>query len=112
MARTRDLGLYAIVLPAWGDAIAGSYDGKDTASIVFDAIGAKAYGRELAERYGRERHIIWMLGGDRSAIYGERDYRPVFRALAAIPPARPPLPVITRAKGRPSLRHGSTRIHG
>ena len=82
VARTRELGLYAIILPAWGDAIAGSYDGKNTTSIILDALGAKSYGRELAQRYRAERHIIWMLGGDRSAVYGERDYRPVFRALA------------------------------
>jgi hypothetical protein len=90
IARTRELGFYAIVLPAWGDAFVGGYDGKNTSSIIFDSTSAAAYGRELRERYGAEKHIIWMLGGDRRAVYGDRDYRAVFRSLAeALPRGAP-----------------------
>ena len=79
----RSHGLYAILLPTWGTGIAGSYDGKDTKDIIFDAPKAGAYGGWLARRYGSQPHVLWMIGGDRSAVYGENDYRPVFRALAA-----------------------------
>jgi hypothetical protein len=79
---TRRLGMYAIVLPCWGSAVVGDYSGKTGNAQLFGAEEATAYGRWLAGRYGREPHVIWMLGGDRRAVYGERDYRPVFQALA------------------------------
>ena len=82
IARCRRLGLYAIVLPTWGSGVTGGYSGERPEEIVFDAPKAYAYGRWLGARYGSERHVIWMLGGDRSAVYGERDYRPVVRAMA------------------------------
>ena len=80
LAETKRLGLYALVLPCWGSAVAGGYDGKPTADIVFDPANAHAYGRWLAARYRQERHALWMLGGDRSAHYAktDRDYRPTF----------------------------------
>lgn len=80
---TRELGLYAILLPTWGSGIAGSYDGKNLKDIIFDAPKAEAYSVWLAKRYGAQPHVLWMIGGDRSAVYGENDYRPVFRALAS-----------------------------
>ncbi len=82
LAVARRLGLYAILLPTWGTGVAGSYDGKDAKEIVFDADNARHYGAWLARRYGAEPHVLWMMGGDRSAVVGEKDYRPVFRALA------------------------------
>ena len=82
LARCRRLGLYAIVLPTWGSGVTGGYSGDQPEQIVFDAPKAYAYGRWLGARYRAERHVIWMLGGDRSAVYGERDYRPAFRAMA------------------------------
>jgi hypothetical protein len=78
----RRLGLYAIVLPTWGSGVAGDHGGGSTGEIVFNEANAHAYGRWLGERYRDQKHVIWMLGGDRSAVYGERDYRPVFRAMA------------------------------
>jgi hypothetical protein len=80
--RTRELGLYAIVLPTWGSGISGSYDGKNTSEIVFSAESARAYGAWLARRYGAEPHVIWMLGGDRAAVADGKDYRSVVRAMA------------------------------
>lgn len=82
VALTRTLGFQAILLPTWGSGVVGSYDGKNPSEVVFDAAKARTYGAWLARRYGAEPHVIWMLGGDRSAVNGERDYRPVFRALA------------------------------
>lgn len=79
----RRLGLYVILLPTWGSGVVGSYNGKDRTDIVFDAANAHPYGRWVAARYRDEPHLIWMLGGDRAAVEGPNDYRPVFRALAA-----------------------------
>ena len=83
----RRLGLYAIVLPTWGSGVTGGHGGdKGLDEIVFDAANAYAYGRWLGDRYKPHKHVVWMLGGDRSAVYGEgaaaKDYRPVFRAMA------------------------------
>ena len=82
IAETKRLGLYAIVLPCWGSAVTGGYNGKPGGDIIFDAASARAYGRWLAARYRAESHVLWMLGGDRSANYAKNrwDYRPVFRA--------------------------------
>lgn len=92
VALTRRFGFYTIMLPTWGTGVAGSYDGKDTREIIFNAENARIYGTWLAQRYRAEPHVMWMLGGDRSAVYGEKDYRPVFRALAgglaAVAPAQ------------------------
>ena len=75
-------GLYAILLPTWGSTVAGNHDGKVTAEIIFNKENAYAYGNWIGRRYAHRTHVIWMLGGDRSAVYGDLDYRPVFRAMA------------------------------
>ncbi len=84
LAEAKRLGLYAIVLPCWGSAVAGGYNGQPGADIIFDTANARSYGRWLGARYLAEPHILWMLGGDRSAHYEKTgaDYRPVFRAMA------------------------------
>lgn len=73
-------GLYVGLLPTWGDKVAGMWG---IGPVVFDAEKAYAYGRWLAERYRDASNIIWILGGDRPAIHGDLDWRPVWRALAA-----------------------------
>lgn len=86
VAETKRLGFQAIILPCWGSTVVGGYRGEPTPDIVFNAENARAYGRWLGERFRSEKHIQWMLGGDRSAVYAdkpERDFRAVFRALAA-----------------------------
>lgn len=76
-------GLYATLLPAWGGYVAGSYvKGAPSAEIIFDVKSGYEYAHWLGERFGKKKNIIWMMGGDRSAVYGERDYREVFRAVA------------------------------
>lgn len=74
------LGMYAIVLPAWGNTVVRD---KQGAGEVFDEAGARAYARFLGRRYKDRTNVVWMIGGDRSAVAGGRDYRPVFRAMAA-----------------------------
>ncbi len=80
VALARQMGLHAILLPAWGSAVVGDYNGKNRGDNVLDEPDAYAYGRWLGARYRGEPHLIWMLGGDRRAVYGADDYRPVFRA--------------------------------
>ena len=76
-------GMYVTLLPAWGGYVAGSYvKGEPSAELLFDAGSAYEYGNWIGHRFGKKENIIWMMGGDRSAVYGERDYRDVFRAVA------------------------------
>ena len=82
-ALTKRFGLYAIVLPTWGSGVAGAYNGMPDDGQVFNDENARAYGRWLGARYKDEPHVLWMLGGDRSAVYEKplHDYRPIFRAM-------------------------------
>jgi len=82
VALTKKLGLYAIILPTWGSAVVGDYSGKPTGDIVFNSTNARVYGQWIAHRYAAEPHVLWMLGGDRRAVYGELDSRSVFQAMA------------------------------
>ncbi len=76
-------GMYVTMLPAWGGYVAGSYvKGEPSAEILFDAGSAYEYGNWIGQRFGKKKNVIWMMGGDRSAVYGDRDYREVFRAMA------------------------------
>lgn len=80
-------GMYIGLLPTWGDKVARLWgDGP----IIFNAENAETFGRLLAERYGKRWNIIWILGGDRPAVYesdreGEKkkyDDRPVWNGMA------------------------------
>lgn len=82
IAEAARTGLYAIVLPCWGSAIVGDYSGRPSRDQVFDATSARQFGHWVGERYAGQSQVLWMLGGDRRAVYGELDFRPVFRALA------------------------------
>ena len=76
-------GMYVVLLPAWGGCVAGNYgNGKPTGETLFDSASAYEYGQWIGQRFSGKQNIIWMMGGDRSAVYGERDYRDVFRAMA------------------------------
>lgn len=79
-------GMYIGLLPTWGDKVAHLWgDGP----IIFNAQNAEIYGRLLAERYKNQWNVLWILGGDRPAVYtstgeSKKDYddRPVWRAMA------------------------------
>ena len=76
-------GMFIVLLPAWGSYVAGDWgDGHATPNIIFNPKSAYAYAQWLGQRMKSKQNIIWMIGGDRSAVYGERDYRSVFRAMA------------------------------
>jgi hypothetical protein len=73
--------LYIGLLPTWGDKVNRNQWGAGP--VIFTAENAGHYGRYLGERYGGYSNVIWILGGDRPAIYEENDYRPLWRAMAA-----------------------------
>ena len=78
-------GLYIGMLPTWGDKVAHLWgDGPMIFSNNPDA--AYKFAKKIAERYKDSWNIIWILGGDRPAVYEregrEQDDRPVWRAMA------------------------------
>lgn len=82
-AAKRDM--YIGLLPTWGDKVAYNWgDGPMIFNNNPDA--AYDYAKKLAERYRNQWNIIWILGGDRTAVYERdglsHDDRPVWRAMA------------------------------
>ena len=80
-------GIYIMLLPTWGSWVSGGYDGDlSREKIIFNKKNAYQYGLWLGQRYGKKENLLWMLGGDRSAIYerkeGLYDYREIWRAMA------------------------------
>jgi hypothetical protein len=59
-------GMYAGLLPTWGDKVAHMWG---EGPVIFDVRNAEAYARIIANRYKDRKNIIWILGGDRPAIY-------------------------------------------
>lgn len=80
-------GLYIGLLPTWGDKLAHMWgDGP----IVFNEANAEIYGATLARRYKNQWNVLWILGGDRPAVYSWKinneekkfDDRASWRAMA------------------------------
>ena len=81
-------GLYIGLLPTWGDKVVRNAWGDGP--IIFNEANARTFGEWLARRYADKPNIIWILGGDRPAIWRGRDgqvynddYRPLWDAMAA-----------------------------
>ena len=80
--KAAEKGLVIGLLPTWGDKVVRSAWGEGP--IVFNEDNARVYGRWLGQRYGARTNVVWILGGDRPAIWdGKDDYRPIWRAMAA-----------------------------
>jgi hypothetical protein len=80
-------GMYIGLLPTWGDKLARMWgDGP----IIFNEANAEVYGAILAKRYAKLWNVVWILGGDRPAVYSWKvngedkkyDDRSVWRAMA------------------------------
>lgn len=76
-------GMTVVLLPAWGVYVAGNWGkGKPTRDTIFDTTRGYQYSRWIGERFKNKTNLIWMIGGDRNAVYKDKDYRNVFRAMA------------------------------
>ncbi|MGQ9619970.1 MAG: apiosidase-like domain-containing protein [Bacteroidales bacterium] len=82
LKKIHDLGMYAIVLPNWGTAVTSSRGVSGPEGHLVNRNNAYKYAFWLGDRYKMYPNIIWMLGGDVSAVYGEYDFRCVFRLMA------------------------------
>ncbi|HMG94417.1 MAG TPA: glycoside hydrolase family 140 protein [Chryseolinea sp.] len=81
--KTAEKGMYVGLLPTWGDKVAHLWgDGP----IIFNEQNAETFGNILAKRYANRWNVIWILGGDRPALYKSNDKdtddRPIWRAMA------------------------------
>jgi hypothetical protein len=85
--KAAEKGMYIGLLPTWGDKLAHMWgDGP----IIFNEQNAEVYAATLAKRYAKQWNVIWILGGDRPAVYSwkvkdeEKKYddRPLWRAMA------------------------------
>lgn len=79
---TEQLGLYVLLLPAWGQLVVGEDWGGRTFPRTITADNAYGYGRWLGERYADRPNLLWCLGGDRQPIHRGADYRDVWRRMA------------------------------
>jgi hypothetical protein len=55
--------------------------------VIFNEQNAEVYGKIIASRYSKSKNIIWILGGDRPAVYNSKDGkkqddRAIWRAMA------------------------------
>ena len=77
--------LYIGLLPTWGDKVAYHW-GEGPMIFNNNPEAAYTYAKKLAERYKNQWNIIWINGGDRTAVYEreglKHDDRPVWRAMA------------------------------
>jgi hypothetical protein len=87
IAKAAEKGMYMGLLPTWGDKVAHLWgDGP----LIFDDKNAEVFARTLAARYSKSWNVIWILGGDRPAVYeSDRDGtkksyddRPIWNAMA------------------------------
>lgn len=86
-------GLYVGFLPTWGEAVF-HYESKGQTQAIFNIDQAHAYGQWVGRRYRERTNLVWILGGDRPAVWPAEwrpgqpqgpdfiDFRPVWRAMA------------------------------
>ena len=83
VAKAAEKGMYIGLLPTWGDKVTQMWG---AGPVIFNVQNAEAYGSILAKRYAGSWNVIWILGGDRPAVYKrddrDADDRPVWRAMA------------------------------
>jgi len=73
--------LKLLILPCWGNAFINAR--MANSKVVFTEKQARQYGDFLGEKFGDYKHIIWCLGGDVDPVnFGDKDQRPVYRAMA------------------------------
>jgi hypothetical protein len=82
--KAAEKGMYVGLLPTWGDKITHNWG---EGPVIFNESNAKTYGSLLAKRYAKNWNVLWILGGDRPAVYKrdgkDWDDRQIWRAMAA-----------------------------
>lgn len=79
---TRRRGLFLAMLPCWGRAYINPQM-PGSARVLFNTEQAQVYGQFLGRRYGKEPHIVWVLGGDANATAGKPgEQLAIYRAMA------------------------------
>jgi hypothetical protein len=76
------LGLYVLLLPAWGQLVVGENWAGETFPKTVREDNAFRYGQWIGARYRDQDNVIWCLGGDRHPVHGGVDYRDVWRRMA------------------------------
>lgn len=87
ISKAAEKGIYIGLLPTWGDKVTLKWG---EGPVIFNEKNAEVYGSILAKRYAKQWNIIWILGGDRPAVYKrkiegvEKDHNDValWRAMA------------------------------
>lgn len=85
--KAAEKGMYIGLLPTWGDKLTKMWG---EGPVIFNNENAEQYGAILARRYANNWNIIWILGGDRPAVYKQKidgvekeiDDRPLWTAMA------------------------------
>jgi Protein of unknown function (DUF4038)/Putative collagen-binding domain of a collagenase len=82
--KAAEKGMYIGLLPTWGDKVTKNW-GEGPG--IFNEKNAEVYGGILAKRYASQWNILWILGGDRPAVYKGKDNQeqndvPIWRAMA------------------------------
>jgi hypothetical protein len=70
--KAKSKGMHVILLPTWGSHVTGGWDGKDTSRIIFNSTSAYRHGQWIGQRLKNKTNLLWVMGGDRRAVYGER----------------------------------------
>ncbi len=83
--KAAEKGMYIGLLPTWGDKVTPMWG---EGPVIFNEKNAEIYGTILAKRYSKQWNILWILGGDRPAVYKnkvdnkEQNDVPIWRAMA------------------------------
>jgi Protein of unknown function (DUF4038) len=94
LQEAQGLGLYMALLPTWADKLTPDWGAGPVIFTLNNLEQAQQYGAYLGKRFAGFPNVVWMLGGDRPAIYSPQrkvqdrveadstDLRPIWRSLA------------------------------
>ncbi len=74
--------MYVVLLPCWGSCVSGTYSCKPNKDIIFNETNAYLYAKWIADKFKNKNNVLWMLGGDRSAVKGKYDFRKIYKKFA------------------------------
>ncbi len=81
--KAAEMNMYIGLLPTWGDKVTLMWG---EGPVIFNEKNAEQYAELLAKRYKDQWNVIWILGGDRPAVYEKNgvkhDDRNTWRAMA------------------------------